>query len=157
MLSQKNMIITIGLLSIAVESASLNIEDSREVKLQNGIPVGELDGPVSASGELVVDARNRKIISGAAAIAGSYKQLPAFDINFYAKNGDEQSSVVAYGCKLMISSLVDAKPNETGDMVTTIPFNVTSPDFVDIDGIPYINQDELTTLIPAIKGLFLAL
>lgn len=153
MISSKNLRLQLGLYRLTVESASLSIDDAREVKYQNGVPVGYLDGKTSAGGELQLDARNLKVISAAALAVGSYKALPSFDLNFFAQSGEEKHSIVAHGCMLKISSLLDAKPNETSDLLTTIPFEVISPDFVDINGVPYLSDDEVSTLIPAIKGL----
>lgn len=157
MISQSNLKINLGAFRLGVDSASLDIEDGRTNKMQNGRVIGELDGPITASGELVVDARNLAVISKAALVAGSFEKLPTFKINFFAQSGDEKWSLVAYGCRLTISSLLSASPNESADLLTTLPFRVTSPRLVDINGIPYADQEELSSLIPALKAVFLSL
>ena len=48
MISSKNLRLQLGLYRLTVESASLSIDDAREVKYQNGVPVGYLDGKTSA-------------------------------------------------------------------------------------------------------------
>lgn len=69
------------------------------------------------------------------------------DFLWYAKAGNEEMKVEAFGCKLIVSDILDIDPK--GGTVTThkIKFLVTSPDFVRINGIPYLESALTKTLI----------
>ena len=57
--------------------------------------------------------------------------------------GDDEMRVEAYGCRLKVSSLLDIDKSSADETEFTIPFDVTSPDFIKIDGVPYVKpQDE---------------
>lgn len=113
-----------------------------------GIPNGHVDGEVSASGDLVLDASNFKIISEAARNAKSWRGLSEFNIIFYAKGSDDtEYKVEAFGCKLRVESLVNITASGGEKHTTTLQFDVTSPDFVAINGVPYLDSTEIEGLI----------
>jgi len=142
-ISGKSFDIHVGDLSVHVEKATLDIEDGTEVAKDGGIPNGTVDGEVGASGELELDASNIKLLGEAAKNAGSWKQLPEFDMVFYAKTSDsEEMKVEAFGCKLKISSLLDIDSAGGSKHVSKVPFMVSSPDFVRINGVPYLSESE---------------
>ena len=142
-LSGKNFDVYLGDMLVHVESASLDIEDSSEVAKTNGIPNGWTDGEGGASGEIEVDAANLKLVTEAARNAGSFRGLPEFDILFYGSTGDgEESKIEAFGCKLKVSKLADLDPKGGEKVKFTIPYVVTSPDFVRINGVPYLTSEE---------------
>lgn len=144
----KNFDIALGLLTVHVETATLNIEDSSAVAKTQGVPNGHVDGEVAASGELVVDAQNLNLIMMAAAAAGSFRGLEPFDLHFFAvATGGETLVVEAFGCKLQVSALLNITATGGEKHTTTIPFFVTSPDFVRINGIPYLKAAETLGLI----------
>lgn len=144
----KNFDISLGLLAVHVETATLNIEDSSAVAKTQGIPNGEVDGEVAATGELVVDAQNLALIIMAAKAAGSFRGLGTFDILFFAMaSGGEFLKVEAFGCKLQVSALLNITASGGEKHSTTIPFFVTSPDFVKINGVPYLKATETVGLI----------
>lgn len=124
------------------EKMSLDITDNSAVVKKNGRPDGFVNGDVEASGELEVDAVALKTITEAAGSAGSFQLLEPFDIVTYAKVGEEEVKVEAFGCKLKVSKLLDVDKSSADPTKFVIPFDVTSPDFVKINGVPYIKPLE---------------
>jgi len=129
-----------------IESFSLMIEDSTTTAKNKGVPDGTLSGDVAASGEIEVDIANFMILSAAAAAAGSWRDIETFPIDAYAagesSRGDELMHVRAHGCKLRISELLNIDPSSTDKSVVKLPYDVTSPDFVWINGTPYVPGSE---------------
>lgn len=146
-ISGKNIDVNVGDLLVHVDKATLELEDSTAVAKDNGIPNGWVDGEVSASGELEVDVANLKMLTEAAKAGGSWKALPEFDILFYANTGTEEFKVEAFGCKIKISSLLDKDSAGGNKHVSKLPFDVTDPDFVRINGVPYLAGSEIDNLI----------
>lgn len=138
-LSGKNFDVSLGDISLHVEKSTLSIEDNSATATDRGVPNGWVDGDVSASGELEVDAQNLTLITEAAGSAGSFRQLDEFDILFFARAGDDELKVEAFGCKLKIDSLLDVDSKGGEKHISKIPFEVTSPDFVRINGVPYLS------------------
>ncbi|GFM37736.1 phage protein [Desulfovibrio psychrotolerans] len=132
----------LGDLVIHAEKFTCDIEDGSEVAKTKGVPVGRLSGPVGASGEIEVDSTNLKLVIEAARSAGSFREMPTFDIVAYAKAGDEEKRVEIFGCALKVSKLLDVDSNSATKDLTTLPYEVTSPDFVRINGVPYLSADE---------------
>ena len=116
---------------------SLEITDNSAVATKGGLPNGVLIGDCSASGTLTVDADEFAKIEAMAKKAGSYQMMPTVDMMGYAKVGKTQKKVEAFGCKLKLGSVVDADASNTDEDLTEIPFDVTSRDFVKINGTPY--------------------
>ena len=139
-LSGKNFDVTLGDISLHVEKATVSIEDNSATVKDRGVPNGWVDGDVSASGELEVDAQNLNLITEAAKSAGSFRQLEEFDILFFAKAGDDELKVEAFGCKLKLESLLDIDSKGGEKHISKIPFEVTSPDFIRINGVPYLSE-----------------
>jgi hypothetical protein len=69
------------------------------------------------------------------------------DVLFYADTGDEQMKVEAFGVKLQISDLLDVDPKGGSKGVHKIKGFVTSPDFVHINGVPYLSQEDTRHLL----------
>ena len=142
----KNFDVNLGDLLVHVESCTLDITDNSATAQTRGVPDGHVDGDVSASGELELDSLNFNLLIDAARSAGSFRQLAPFDNVFFAKAGDEELRVEAFGCKLKVSSLlsIDQKGGEKNKH--KIPFDITSPDFVKINGVPYLDAAEIEGL-----------
>ena len=136
----KNFDITVGDFSIHVQKMTLDLEDNSAVTKSGGIPDGWADGDVGASGEIEVDAQNLDLFTEAAKAAGSFRELPLFDILCFGKTADNEMKVEAFGCKLQISSLLDIDPNGGEKHVSKLPFFVTSPDFIRLNGVPYLSE-----------------
>ncbi len=141
-ISGKSFNIQLGDLLIFVNSMTADIEDSRAVAQDRGIPNGFVDGAVTCSGEVEVDAQNLKLITDAADRAGSFRELDLFDINTFADTGREKMKVELFGCLLRVSSLLDIDQAGGEKHLSTIPFDVTSPDFVRINDVRYLSRDD---------------
>ncbi|HAS88281.1 MAG TPA: DUF2597 domain-containing protein [Desulfovibrio sp.] len=139
-LSGKNFDVALGDMSLHVEKATVSIEDNSATVKDRGVPNGWVDGDVGASGELEVDAQNLNLITEAAKSAGSFRQLEEFDILFFAKAGEDELKVEAFGCKLKLESLLDIDSKGGEKHISKIPFEVTSPDFIRINGVPYLSE-----------------
>lgn len=141
-----NFDINLGDTAVHVETVTLDITDNSAVSQTGGVPDGYVDGDVAAGGEIEVDTTNFNLIIAAAKTAGSFRELEPFDSLFYAKTPTDELRVEAFGCKLRISSLlnIDAKGGEKHKH--KIPFDVTSPDFIRINGVPYLSAKEIEGL-----------
>ncbi|AMQ83936.1 phage protein [Pseudomonas iridis] len=142
----KNFDINLGDLQIHVESCTLDITDNTAVAQTRGVPNGTVDGDVSASGEFEFDTNNFNLLIEAARSAGSFRQLEPFDSVFFAKAGDEELRIEAFGCKLKVSSLLSVDPKGGEKTKHKVPFDVSSPDFIRINGVPYLAAAEIEGL-----------
>lgn len=142
----KNFDINLGDLQIHVESCTLDITDNTAVAQTRGVPNGHVDGDVAASGEFEFDTSNFNLLIEAARSAGSFRQLEPFDVVFFAKAGDEELRIEAFGCKLKVSSLLSVDPKGGEKSKHKVPFEVTSPDFIRVNGVPYLAAAEIEGL-----------
>ncbi len=142
----KNFDVNLGDLLVHVESCTLDITDNTAVAQTRGVPNGHVDGDVSASGEMEFDTSNFNLLIEAARSAGSFRQLEPFDAVFFAKAGEEELKIEAFGCKLKVSSLLNIDPKGGEKTKHKVPFDVTSPDFVRINGVPYLDAAEIEGL-----------
>lgn len=142
-LSGKNITVTIGDMKVRFQKATLEISDNSAVATDGGIPNGHVDGDVSANGEIELTLTNFKLIKDAAKSAGSYRGLKPFDMQFYGKTSEkDEDKIEAFGCKVKLSSILDADSKGGEALTRKIVFDVTSPDFVRIGGVPYLREDE---------------
>ena len=128
---------------VHVEKVSLSITDNTGVAQTNGVPDGYVNGDVSAEGELELSTKYLNVITAKARSAGSWRAIPLVDLMWYAKAGTEELKVESFGCKLNVTDILDVDPKGGAVMTHKIKFIVTSPDFVRINGIPYL-ESELT-------------
>jgi hypothetical protein len=142
----KNFDINLGDLQIHVESCTLDITDNTAVAQTRGVPNGHVDGDVAASGEFEFDTSNFNLLIEAARSAGSFRQLEPFDSVFFAKAGEEEIRIEAFGCKLKVSSLLSVDPKGGEKSKHKVPFEVTSPDFIRVNGVPYLAAAEIEGL-----------
>jgi hypothetical protein len=142
----KNFDINLGDLQIHIESCTLDITDNTAVAQSRGVPNGHVDGDVAASGEFEFDTSNFNLLIEAARTAGSFRQLEPFDSVFFAKAGDEELRIEAFGCKLKVSSLLSVDPKGGEKSKHKVPFEVTSPDFIRVNGVPYLAAAEIEGL-----------
>ncbi len=145
-ISGMNFDINLGDLKIHVETATLDITDNSAAVQTGGVPDGWVDGDVSASGELELDTANFNLLIEAARKAGSFRRLEPFDALFYAKTPTDEHRVEAFGCKPKISSLLNIDPKGGEKSKHKVPFDVTSPDFIHINGVPYLDAEEIEGL-----------
>jgi hypothetical protein len=142
----KNFDVNLGDLLVHVESCTLDITDNTAVAQSGGVPDGHVDGDVSGSGEMEFDTSNFNLLIEAARTAGSFRELEPFDSVFFAKAGDEELRIEAFGCKLKVSSLLSIDPKGGEKSKHKVPFDVTSPDFIRINGVPYLASAEIEGL-----------
>lgn len=142
----KNFDINLGDLQVHVESCSLDITDNTAVAQTRGVPDGHVDGDVAASGEFEFDTANFNLLIEAARSAGSFRQLEPFDTVFFAQAGNDELRIEAFGCKLKVSSLLGLDPKGGEKSKHKVPFDVTSPDFIRVNGVPYLAASEIEGL-----------
>ncbi|MDU9400178.1 phage protein [Pseudomonas sp. zfem003] len=145
-ISGMNFDVNLGDLLVHVEKATLDITDNSAVAQTGGVPDGHVDGDVSGGGELELDSANFGLLMEAAKRAGSFRAMEPFDAVFYAKAGDDELRVEAFGLKLKVSSLLDIDPKGGSKSVHKVPYDVTSPDFIRINGVPYLDASEIEGL-----------
>lgn len=147
-LSGSNIDVTIGDMRVHVEKASVSITDNSAVASSRGVPNGYVDGDVAASGDIELDLANFKLISEAAKNAGAYRALGTFDMLFYGKTGDgEEDKVEVFGCRIKLESILDFESKGGEKLIRKVQFDVTSPDFVRINGVPYLRESETEGLL----------
>lgn len=147
-ISGKNFDVAVGDLTFTVNKTTLSIEDNTDVAKDGGVPNGWVDGEVSASGDMELDALALAILGEAAKAAGSWRAIDPIDIVFYAKAAQqEEMKVEAFGCKLLIDSLLDVDKHGGQKHISKIKYVVTSPDFVRINGVPYLRPEETEGLV----------
>ena len=142
----KNFDVNLGDLLVHVESCTLDITDNTAVAQTGGVPNGHVDGDVSASGEMEFDTSNFNLLIEAARSAGSFRALEPFDIVFFASTPSEEFRVEAFACKLRVSSLLGITPKGGETSKHKVPYDVTSPDFIRINGVPYLDAKEIEGL-----------
>ncbi|HDU8567048.1 TPA: DUF2597 family protein [Morganella morganii] len=132
---------------IHVEKSTLSLTDNTAAAQTQGVPDGWISGDVSAEGELEFSTKALAILKAKARTAGSWRSIPAVDLMWYAKAGSEEMKVEAFGCKLILSDILDQDPKGGSVVSLKVKFVVTSPDFVRIDGIPYLESELTDNLI----------
>lgn len=146
-ISGQSIDFTIDGTMIHVEKINLNITDNTKAASTNGVPDGHVPGAVSADGEMEVSTKVLGQLTDIARRFGSWRGMPAVDFMFFAKAGNEGLKVEAFGCKLNMSKVVEKAP-EGGALVThSMKFEVTSPEFVRINGVPYLEKEATQDLI----------
>ncbi|KAB7715709.1 DUF2597 family protein [Plesiomonas shigelloides] len=146
-LSGMDFDINAGGIDIHVKTISLDINDETTVAQTRGIPDGVIAGAVTAEGEIELDSRNFALLGEAAAQYGSWRALPPMDFLFYANTGDEEVKVKAFGCKLLLSNLLNID-SKGGELTThKIKYLVSSPDFVHINGIKVLSEHDVRGLM----------
>ncbi|MGR7921925.1 DUF2597 family protein [Zobellella denitrificans] len=132
---------------IHIEKATLTINDSSAVAQTRGITDGYVDGDVTADVEYELDTKNFNRLSDAARRAGSWRGIEPHDVLYYANTGSDEFKVEAFGIKLQISDLLDIDSKGGDKSIHKLKGFVTSPDFVRINGVPYLSGDDTRHLI----------
>lgn len=145
-LSGMNFNVTMGDTMIHVDTCTLTITDNSAVSQTSGVPDGYVDGDVAASGELSVNASQFDLISNEAKSAGSWRAMKVFDMMFYGKTAKDEVKVEAFGCRIKLSDLLDVDKKGGQASLFKIPFDVTDPDFVHINGVPYLRPEEIENI-----------
>lgn len=137
--SESGFSFTLGDFKIRAEKATLSIEDGRKTVKDGGVPNGYVDAEVAASGEIELDANNLSILAEEAKSKGSWQSIEPVDLVFYAKGTMDEEKVEAFGCLLNLSDIVNFDPSSDKKAIVKISYEVTSPDFVRINGVPYLD------------------
>lgn len=146
-ISNSSFTFTLGDFKVIAEKASLSIEDNRKAVKDAGVPNGWVPGEVSASGDIELDAAAMQILSEEAKAQGSWQGIPTVDLMFYAKGTLEEEKVEAFGCLLNLSDIAEYDPTSDKKAVTKISYEVTHPDFVSINGVPYLDPERTEDLV----------
>lgn len=136
----------IGSALVHVIEATVKITDGRKVKYVRGVPKGFIDGPVEAEVTLKLDHENFLLVQAQAEGAGSWKAIEPFDVAFNAQVAAGKKNVAAFGCLPQLDEILNLKADGGEEDTTTIKCQVTSPDFVQINGVPYLTPEEVRDL-----------
>lgn len=132
---------------IHAESVSLDITDNSAAAQSRGVPDGWVAGDVAAEGEIELDAKNFAKLSAVAATVGSYRDIPTTDFVFFALRGGVRDKVESFGNKLILTNIINIDPKGGAKSTKKIKYFVTSPDFVKINGVPYLSASDTRDLI----------
>jgi hypothetical protein len=143
----KSFDVNIGGELVQVKTATLSITDNSAAASTNGVPDGYVAGSVTAEGALTFSSKYFNKLIDLARNVGSFRNLPNFDLMFYADTGDESQKIEAFGCRLKISDLLNADKSSDDETTHTIDYIVTSPDFVSINGVPYLSATDTRNLL----------
>lgn len=131
---------------VHAENISLSISDNSTVAQTVGIPDGWVRGDVSAEGEIELDAKNFTKLTAAARAAGSYRDIPETDFVFFAQRGGIRDKVETFGNKLILTDILNIDPKGGAKTTKKVKFFVTSPDFIRINGVPYLSPTDTRNL-----------
>lgn len=145
-LSGQNFDIMAGDTLIHVEAVTATITDNRTAVKTRGVPNGYVDGDVACSLELELDSHNFNLLGEVAKGAGSWRGIEPFDVICSGKALDEEQKIELFGCLPTISDLLNVDPNGGEKTKHKVPCQVTSPDFVRINGVPYLSEDDTRNL-----------
>lgn len=145
-ISGKSFDVMVGDLLINVENLSASIADNRKAVMTNGVPDGHVDGDVACTGEIEVDSKNFNLFVEAAKTSGSWQDLEPFDITCVAKLKSEEQKHELFGCLINVSDLINIDSKGGDKSLHKLPFEVTSPDFVRINGVPYLSESATRNL-----------
>ncbi|MEM5487059.1 phage protein [Enterobacter cloacae] len=139
--------ITVGTDLVHVENVSLDITDNTAVAQSRGVPDGYVKGDVAAEGEFEFDEKNFARLNELARSAGSWRDLEPVDILFYASAGDTSTKVEAFGCKLIVTSLLNFDPKGGEKATKKVKYLVTAPEFVRVDGVKILSESDLRNIV----------
>jgi len=141
-ISGQDFDVMVGDLLVHVEALSAAITDNTKATMTGGVPDGYVSGDVACSGDIEVDTKNFNLLVEAARSVGSFRDLKPFDINCVALVGDEKMTQELFGCKLNVSDLINIDPKGAEKSKHKVTFEVTDPDFVRINGVPYLGESD---------------
>ncbi|EFU6568951.1 DUF2597 family protein [Salmonella enterica] len=133
--------------TVHVKTATLDITDNTKAIQERGVPNGWVRGDVEASGEIEVDTVNFQLLEEVARAAGSWRDIEAADFLFFASAASTELKIEAFGCKLVLSNLLNLDSKGGDAMNHKIKFMVTSPEFVKIDGVPVLGPTDVRDIM----------
>ncbi|EDW1158278.1 DUF2597 family protein [Salmonella enterica subsp. enterica] len=132
---------------IHVKTITLDVTDNTKAIQERGVPNGWVRGDAKASGELELDTVNFQLLGEAAREAGSWRDIEEADFLFFAQAAKTELRVEAFGCKLVLSNLLNIDSKGGDSLSHKIKYLVTSPEFVKIDGIPILSATDVRDLM----------
>ncbi|EDC2191713.1 DUF2597 family protein [Salmonella enterica] len=132
---------------IHVKTITLDVTDNTKAIQERGVPNGWVRGDAEASGELELDTVNFQLLGEAAREAGSWRDIEEADFLFFAQAAKTELRVEAFGCKLVLSNLLNIDSKGGDSLSHKIKYLVTSPEFVKIDGIPILSATDVRDLM----------
>ncbi|EAA8716331.1 DUF2597 family protein [Salmonella enterica subsp. enterica serovar Pomona] len=132
---------------IHVKTITLDVTDNTKAIQERGVPNGWVRGDAEASGELELDTVNFQLLGEAAREAGSWRDIEEADFLFFAQAAKTELRVEAFGCKLVLSNLLNIDSKGGDSLSHKIKYLVTSPEFVKIDGIPILSATDVRDLV----------
>ncbi|MDO6426235.1 DUF2597 family protein [Thalassotalea sp. 1_MG-2023] len=145
-LGGKDFDVFMGDKMVHINEATVTITDGRTPKIVRGVPKGYIDGPVSAEVSIKVDHENFLLIEAQAQSAGSWKGIEPFDLSFLAEAAAGSKNVEVFGVLPSLEEILNIKAEGGEEDLTTIKGQVVSPDFVKINGVPYLTAEEVRDL-----------
>ncbi|EBN7713468.1 DUF2597 family protein [Salmonella enterica] len=132
---------------IHVKTITLDVTDNTKAIQERGVPNGWVRGDAEASGELELDTVNFQLLGEAAREAGSWRDIEEADFLFFAQAAKTELRVEAFGCKLVLSNLLNIDSKGGDSLSHKIKYLVTSPEFIKIDGIPILSATDVRDLM----------
>lgn len=132
---------------VHVKTATATITDESAVAYTRGVTDGFTDGKIACEVEFELDMYQFKKIREAARRAGSYRGIEPDDVMFYANDGVEEVKVELFGVKLLLTDILNIDPESADKSTRKVKGLVTSPLFVNIDGVPYLDSNDIRQLI----------
>lgn len=146
-LSGYDIAVMVGSYAVQFIEVTASIEDNSQAVMTRNRPNGYVRGGVSCSGEITVDSDNLDVMIEAAKSAGSWQEMPTFDIVLNGETNSSRLNVELFDCLTKISDLLNASANGEEKLQHKIPFEVTGKDFVRINGVPYAPEADKDGLI----------
>lgn len=136
--------ISIGSQDITLKKLTISITDNSKTATSKGMPDGDLPGSVEGTATLEMTTENFNILLEEAKDAGSFRGMDPFDIQAFMKKAgvDLEFKVEAFGLKPKITDLLDIDTDSEEAIIHKIECSITSPDFVKINGTPYLKYSE---------------
>ncbi|ECI4647295.1 DUF2597 family protein [Salmonella enterica subsp. enterica serovar Ball] len=133
--------------TVHVKTATLDITDNTKAIQERGVPNGWVRGDVEASGEIELDTVNFEILLEVARDAGSWRDIEEADFQFFAQAAKSELKVEAFGCKLLVSNLLNIDSKGADALGHKVKYLVTSPEFVRVNGIPILSAADVRDLL----------
>lgn len=132
---------------INIEKIDIDIETERQPVYENGVPNGFVDGKVSATVKLTFNKHNFALFKEKAKAAGSWQGIPPFDFDCVSTAGTQSETISAFGVLPDITSLLSAETESNSAQTVEVEGAITSPDFIHIDGVPYLEAESIADLV----------
>ncbi|OOE45120.1 phage protein [Salinivibrio kushneri] len=150
-ISGANFDITLLDQMVHVKKASVTISDDTAVTKTRGVVDGFTHGNATCEVEYELTLGEFRKITAAAKEAGSYRSLPVHDALFYANAGEDdeenEDKVEVFGVKLTLSDVLSVDPESADENIRKLKGFVTSPQFVRINDVPYLSENDTRELV----------